>query len=182
MARRHDAIDAKLKDFIAAQKIFFVATAGSEGRVNLSPKGLDGTFAVLGPRRVAFLNLTGSGNETAAHLRLNDRITLMFCAFSGQPNILRLYGTAKAIHTRAPGWEELAKVFSDLPGKRQIIDVAVEEIISSCGFGVPLMEFAGQRDTLVKWAEKKGDEGIRAYWREKNALSMDGLPTGLPQD
>jgi hypothetical protein len=136
---------------------------------------------VLGPRRVAFLNLTGSGNETAAHLRLNDRITLMFCAFSGPPNILRLYGRGKAIGVGAPGWDEMAGLFADLPGKRQAIEVAVEEIITSCGFGVPLMDFAGQRDTLVKWAEKKGEDGIRAYWREKNALSFDGLPTGVSE-
>jgi hypothetical protein len=179
MAKRHDEIDAKLKDFIEAQKIFFVATAGPEGRVNLSPKGLDGTLAVLGPRRVAFLNLTGSGNETAAHLRLNDRITLMFCAFSGAPNILRLYGKGKALAAGRPGFGELAGHFAELPGARQIVDVAVEEIITSCGFGVPLMEFAGQRDTLVKWAEKKGEDGISAYWREKNAMSFDGIPTGV---
>jgi len=182
MAKKHDEIDSRLKDFINAQKIFFVATAGPEGRVNLSPKGLDGTFAVLGPRRVAFLNLTGSGNETAAHLRLNTRISLMFCAFSGAPIILRLYGTAKAIPARQPGWEQWAKIFPDLPGKRQIIDVAVEEIITSCGFGVPLMDFVDQRDILLDWAEKMGEDGIHSYWREKNALSFDGLPTGVIQD
>ncbi|MDI9847957.1 pyridoxamine 5'-phosphate oxidase family protein [Rhodoblastus sp. 17X3] len=182
MAKRHDEIDANLKDFIDAQKIFFVATAGPGGRVNLSPKGLDGTFAVIGPRRVAFLNLTGSGNETAAHLRLNDRITLMFCAFTGAPNLLRLYGKGRTVGAGRPGFDELAGHFADLPGARQIVDVAVEDIITSCGFGVPLMEFAGQRDTLVKWAEKKGEDGISAYWREKNALSFDGLPTGLLDD
>ncbi|WP_374544494.1 pyridoxamine 5'-phosphate oxidase family protein [Rhodoblastus sp.] len=179
MAKRHEGIDDRLRAFIEAQKIFFVATAGPEGRVNLSPKGLDGSFAVLGPKSVAFLNLTGSGNETAAHLRLSDRITLMFCAFDGPPNILRLYGTGRAIGVDAPNWEALAAHFGDLPGKRQIVAVEVEEIITSCGFGVPLMDFAGQRDTLVKWAEKKGEDGIRAYWREKNALSFDGLPTGI---
>ena len=182
MAKWHDEIGETLRDFIAAQKVFFVATAGPEGRVNLSPKGLDGTFAVLGPRRVAFLNLTGSGNETAAHLRLNDRITLMFCAFSGPPNIVRLYGTGRAIGAGGPGWDELCGRFADLPGKRQIIDVAVEDVVTSCGFGVPLMDFAGQRETLVKWAENKGDEGVRAYWRDKNALSFDGLPTGVLGD
>ena len=182
MAKRHDEIDEKLRGFITEQKIFFVATAGPEGRVNLSPKGLDGTLAVLGPRRVAFLNLTGSGNETAAHLRLNDRITLMFCAFSGPPSILRLYGRGRAVGLGRPGWDDLAAHFADLPGKRQVVDVMVDEIVTSCGFGVPLMEFAGQRDTLVKWAETKGDEGIHAYWREKNRVSIDGLPTGLFND
>jgi hypothetical protein len=179
MAKKHDEIDEKLRDFIAEQKMFFVATAGPEGRVNLSPKGLDRTFAVLGARRVAFLNLTGSGNETAAHLRLSERITLMFCAFSGPPNILRLYGRGCAIGPGRPGWDELAAHFDDLPGKRQIVEVAVDEIITSCGFGVPLMDFAGQRDTLLRWAENKGEEGIRAYWREKNVLSFDSLPTGV---
>jgi len=182
MAKWHEEIGEKLRDFILAQRMFFVATAGPEGRVNLSPKGLDGTFAVLGPRRVAFLNLTGSGNETAAHLRLNNRITLMFCAFSGQPNIVRLYGTGKAIGVGGHGWDDLSRLFGDLPGKRQIIDVAVDEVVTSCGFGVPLMDFAGQRETLVKWAENKGDEGVRAYWRDKNALSFDGLPTGVLGD
>ncbi|MGO8740627.1 pyridoxamine 5'-phosphate oxidase family protein [Rhodoblastus sp.] len=179
MAKRHDEIDERLQAFIAAQPIFFVATAGPQGRVNLSPKGLDGIFAVLGPRRVAFLNLTGSGNETAAHLRLDHRITLMFCAFSGPPQILRLYGKGRAIGVGRPGFDELARHFSQPPGRRQIVDIAVEEIITSCGYGVPLMDFAGQRDVLVKWAEKKGGEGIRAYWRDKNALSFDGLPTGV---
>jgi predicted DNA-binding protein (MmcQ/YjbR family) len=179
MAKRHDEIGAKLKDFIVAQKIFFVATAGPEGRVNLSPKGLDGTLAVLGPRRVAFLNLTGSGNETAAHLRLNDRITLMFCAFSGAPMILRLYGRGRAIHPRDEGWCDLLAHFSDLPGKRQVVVVEIDEIMTSCGFGAPLMEFVGHRPTLPEWAERKGEDGIRAYWEEKNALSFDGLPTGV---
>src|SRR6516165_3847522 len=160
MAKRHDEIDAKLKDFIDAQKIFFVATAGPGGRVNLSPKGLDGTFAVLGPRRVAFLNLTGSGNETAAHLRLSDRITLMFCAFSGAPVILRLYGRGRAIHMLDDEWGDSSRHFADLPGKRQIVDVAVEEIITSCGQGVPLMDFVGARDGLIKWAELKGEAGL----------------------
>jgi len=106
----------------------------------------------------------------------------MFCAFSGAATILRLYGRGRAIGAGRPGWEEFTGVFADLPGKRQVIDVAVDEIVTSCGFGVPLMDFAGQRDTLVKWAEKKGDDGVRAYWREKNALSFDGLPTGVLDD
>ena len=182
MAKRREEIDERLRAFIAGQPIFFVATAGPQGRVNLSPKGLDGTLAVLGPRRVAFLNLTGSGNETAAHLRLDDRITLMFCAFSGPPNILRLYGRGRSIGVGREGFDELAIHFPDLPGQRQIVDIAVEEIVTSCGYGVPLMDFAGQRDTLVKWAEKKGDEGIRAYWRDKNARSFDGLPTGVIEE
>ncbi len=182
MSKKHAEIDEKLRDFIGAQKIFFVATAGPQGRVNLSPKGLDGTFAVLGPKKVAFLNLTGSGNETAAHLRLSDRITLMFCAFSGAPMILRLYGRGRAIHPGEPEWSALLPHFGDLPGKRQIVVAEVDEVMTSCGFGVPLMDFAGCRTTLNDWAEAKGEEGIRDYWRRKNALSFDGLPTGLPTD
>jgi hypothetical protein len=182
MAKWRDEIDDKLCAFIGEQKVFFVASAGPEGRVNLSPKGLDGSFAVLDPHRVAFLNLTGSGNETAAHLRLSDRITLMFCAFSGPPMILRLYGRGQAFHVGEAGFDERAVHFAEIAGKRQIVEVAVEEIVTSCGFGVPLMEFSSQRDTLVRWAEKKGDEGIRAYWREKNMLSFDRLPTGVPED
>jgi hypothetical protein len=182
MAKWRDEIDDKLRAFIGEQKVFFVATAGPDGRVNLSPKGLDGSFAVLDPHRVAFLNLTGSGNETAAHLRLSDRITLMFCAFSGPPVILRLYGRGRAFHVGEAGFDERAAHFADLPGKRQIVEVAVEEIVTSCGYGVPLMDFSGQRETLVRWAEKKGEDGIRAYWREKNRLSFDRLPTGVPED
>ena len=179
MAKHHDDIAGPLAVFIVSQPMYFVATAGPEGRVNLSPKGLDGTLAILSPKQVAFLNLTGSGNETAAHLRLTDRITLMFCAFAGPPMILRLYGRGRAIHPGEAGWDDLLPKFADLPGKRQIVVVDVEEIISSCGFAVPLMSFDAQREVLVNWAEKKGDEGIRAYWQEKNAVSFDGLPTGI---
>jgi hypothetical protein len=182
MAKRHHEIAAQLAAFINAQQMFFVATAGREGRVNLSPKGLDGTLAGLGPNRVAFLNLTGSGNETAAHLLVDDRITLMFCAFAGPPMILRLYGRGRAIHPVDAGWNELLARFANLPGKRQIVVVEVEEIITSCGFGVPLMEFSGQRETLLDWAAAKGEDGVRSYWREKNAVSLDGLPTGVPNE
>lgn len=179
MAKHHDSITADLADFIAAQPMFFVATAPDEGRINLSPKGLDGTFLVLGSHRVAFLNLTGSGNETAAHLRQNDRITLMFCSFGPKPLILRLYGNGRALHRRDAGWAELAPRFAPLPGKRQIVVVEVTSVITSCGFAVPLMEMAGQRPMLSEWAERKGSDGIEAYWREKNATSFDGLPTGV---
>jgi hypothetical protein len=182
LARGHEQLDEKLQAFIGQQKMFFVATAGPQGRVNLSPKGLDGSFALLSPRRVAFLNLTGSGNETAAHLRLDPRITLMFCAFEGAPLILRLYGKGRAIHRRDADWNELIGAFSDLPGKRQIVLIEVEEVMTACGFAVPLMNFVGQREKLVEWAEKKGEAGIRDYWRRQNLLSFDGTPTGLFED
>lgn len=182
MATGHDHLDEKLQAFIGKQKMFFVATAGSQGRVNLSPKGLDGSFAVLSPNRVAFLNLTGSGNETAAHLRLYPRITLMFCAFEGAPMILRLYGKGRAIHRRNAEWEALIGVFTDLPGKRQIVLIEIEEVMTACGFAVPRMDFVSQREKLVDWAEKKGDAGLEDYWRRQNLLSFDGTPTGLFED
>jgi hypothetical protein len=179
MAKHHDGISDDLATFIAAQPMFFVATAPDQGRINLSPKGLEGTFAVLGARRVAFLNLTGSGNETAAHLRENDRITLMFCSFGPKPMILRLYGTGQVIHPRDEGWADLNPRFAPLPGQRQIILVDVTSVITSCGFAVPRMELTEQRNILVDWAAKKGEDGIRAYWQEKNVTSFDGLPTGI---
>ncbi|MEW5726884.1 MAG: pyridoxamine 5'-phosphate oxidase family protein [Pseudomonadota bacterium] len=182
MARFSDAISDDHAAFMAAQPVFFVATATAEGRINLSPKGLDGTFRVLGPNRVAFLNLTGSGNETAAHLRIDDRITLMFCAFSGAPKILRLYGRGRAVHAGDAGWADLVGLFADLPGKRQVMVVEVDSVNSSCGFGVPLMEPRGQRTMLPDWAGGKGPAGIRRYWRDRNATSFDGLPTGIPVD
>ncbi len=182
MARHHDRITAELAAFIARQPLFFVATAAAAGRINLSPKGVDGTLAVLGPDRVAFLNLTGSGNETAAHLKADGRITLMFCSFEASPLILRLYGRGRAVHRRDPDWADLDRHFPALPGKRQIVEVAVDSVITSCGFGVPRMGLDGQRPTLPDWAAAKGDDGIRAYWRDKNAVSFDGLPTGLLDD
>lgn len=179
MARFSTEISPEQAEFIAAQPMFFVATAPVDGRINLSPKGLGGCFAVLGPNRVAFLNLTGSGNETAAHLRQNGRITIMFCAFQGAPRILRLYGTGRAVHPRDGEWAELTAHFAPFPSARQVVVVEVDSVNASCGFGVPLMEMQGQRDLLPAWAEKKGPEGIAAYQREKNAVSFDGLDTGL---
>ncbi len=182
MAKFYPSITDDHAAFIAAQPMFFVATAPDEGRINMSPKGLDGCFAILGPNRVAFLNLTGSGNETAAHLRQNGRITLMFCAFAGAPKILRLYGQGRVVHPRDAEWGELIPLFAALPGPRQVVVVDVESVNSSCGFAVPLMDFAGQRTMLTEWAERKGPEGLDKYRRERNAVSFDGLPTGLADD
>jgi hypothetical protein len=178
MADPHPAISDKLRDFIDRQPMFFVATA-ADGLVNLSPKGLAGCFKVLTGKRVAFLNLTGSGNETAAHLRLNPRITLMFCAFSGKPLILRLYGQGRAIHPRDPEWDDLVPLFPDYPGMRQIVLVEVDQVVTSCGFGVPEMTLVGDRDQLNDWALRKGEDGIRDYWEKKNQVSLDGTPTGI---
>ncbi len=178
MAKQYAHIPERWARFIAEQKIFFVATATHDSRVNVSPKGLD-SLRLLDPHRVAWLNLTGSGNESAAHVRSDPRMTLMFCAFSGDPVILRLYGTARAVHHADPEWPALAALFPPWPGARQIFDVAIDLVQTSCGFGVPYFDFAGDRPDLPAWTEKKGAEGVRQYWRERNALSIDGLETGI---
>ena len=175
MAKVLECITPELRAFIEAQPLFFVATAplAGEGHVNLSPKGLD-CFRVLSPSRVAYLDLTGSGNETAAHLHENGRITFMFCAFAGPPRILRLYGAGEVILPGGAGWEEASSGFPAYPGIRQIIRAEVSRVQTSCGFAVPLMEYSGQRETLVRWAEAKGD-ALPAYREEKNSRSIDGL-------
>lgn len=182
MAKFFDAINDDHAAFIRAQPMFFVATAPDEGRINLSPKGLDGCFAILGPNRVAFLNITGSGNETAAHLLQDNRITVMFCAFAGAPKILRLYGTGRAVHPRDGEWAGLLEYFTPQSSARQVVVVEVGSVNVSCGFGVPLMEYQGQRSLLPEWAERKGPAGLEQYRRERNAVSFDGLPTGLFPD
>ncbi|HEV2855291.1 MAG TPA: pyridoxamine 5'-phosphate oxidase family protein [Thermoanaerobaculia bacterium] len=177
MGKILDAISPELASFIEEQPLFFVGTAplASSGHVNLSPKGLD-TFRILSPARVAYLDLTGSGNETAAHLQENGRITFMFCSFGKNPRILRLYGRGRVVLPDAADWPEWAERFPSLPGARQIVVGEVEMVQTSCGFGVPLMDLVEPRETLTRWAEAKGPEGLRAYWREKNARSLDGLP------
>jgi len=177
MGRTIDSISGPVREWIERQPLFFVATApsGADGHVNLSPKGLD-TFRVLDERTVAYLDLTGSGAETIAHLRQNGRITLMFCAFEGQPRIVRIYGTGEILRAGDPGHDELVGLFPDIPGARSIIKVSAERLSTSCGFAVPLMTKVGDRAVLVDWAEKKGPDGIEAYWAEKNAASIDGLP------
>jgi hypothetical protein len=179
MAKHHDEITPKLAEFLLAQPVFFVATAEAKGKINLSPKGLDGCLAVLDSKRVAWLNMTGSGNETATHLARDGRMTLMVCAFTGPPMILRLYGRAQAIHRRDPRWAELDGLFAPMVGKRQIVVLEVEDVITSCGFSVPLMEYQAQRPTLPDWAAAKGEDGIRQYWRDKNQTSFDGHPTHI---
>ncbi|MEZ5322042.1 MAG: pyridoxamine 5'-phosphate oxidase family protein [Microthrixaceae bacterium] len=180
MARDYPAIDDHHREFIAAQHLFFVATApsGPDGHVNVSPKGYD-TFRVLGPNRVAYLDLTGSGVETIAHLHQNGRITIMFCAFEGRPKVLRLYGTGRTVYVGAPEFDALVGADAPMPGLRAVIVVDVDLVRTSCGYAVPLMEFRAERETLVEWAERKGDDGIAAYWRDKNARSVDGL-VGIP--
>lgn len=179
MANQFPEIIDRLKTFIEAQHVFFVATAARDGRVNVSPKGLD-SLRVLGPNRVVWLNGTGSGNETAAHLLDTNRMTIMFCSFDTKPLILRLYGTVRTIHAGDPDWDDLLDLFPPMQGSRNIFDVDVDLVQTSCGFGVPLMDFTADRETMAQWSAKKGDDGLIAYQQEKNRVSIDGFPTGLP--
>jgi hypothetical protein len=180
MGKVHDAIGDDLRGFIEAQSVFFVATSplAADGHINVSPKGLD-SFAVLSPRRVAYLDLTGSGNEAAAHLRENGRVTVMFCAFAGPPRILRLYGRGRSVLPENAEWPALRERFGALPGARQVVVIDVERVQTSCGFGVPLMEHVGPRDTLVRWASSKGPDALAEYRRRNNVTSIDGLPAPI---
>lgn len=178
MGQRYSELSEKHVEFIAQQKLFFVGTATPDSRVNISPKGMD-SFRVINSKRVVWLNVTGSGNETAAHIQHNPRMTIMFCAFEGAPLILRLYGTAKVIHKTSPEWQELQTLFPPLPGARQIFDLGVNLVQSSCGMAVPYFTYEGDRELLSDWAEKKGDAGIKEYWAQKNQFSLDGLPTHI---
>lgn len=176
MGRTHDALTPELVEWLGAQRLFFVATApAAGGHVNLSPKGHD-TFRVLGPTRVGYLDLTGSGVETIAHLRDDGRMTMMWCAFEGPPRILRLYGRGEFHLLGSPGFEALAPQFPSRVGMRSIITMDVERISSSCGFSIPFLAYTGERDTLDRWAERQGDDGLEQYWAERNASSIDGLP------
>ena len=178
MAQRYSEISDKLKQFIEDQKIFFVGTATADSRVNISPKGMD-SLRVLGRNRVAWLNVTGSGNETAAHIQENPRMTVMFAAFAGTPMILRLYGTARVVHQNDPDWNELFSLFDPIPGARQVFDLAVDLVQTSCGMAVPFFDYVGERDQLKDWAIKKGVQGLKEYWQEKNQVSLDGRPTNI---
>jgi hypothetical protein len=176
MGKVFDGIDEKLAAWIEAQHLFFVATAPREGgHVNLSPKGLD-SFAVLGPRSVAYLDLVGSGAETIAHLRENRRITFMFCAFEGLPRIVRLYGRGEVIEPGDAEFAALAARFPKYPSTRSVIRAELDRIADSCGYGVPLYQYQGTRSQMADWAERKGPEGLRAYQLERNHRSLDGLP------
>jgi hypothetical protein len=179
MAAVQPFITPKLQAFIQAQPMFFVGSAplSPEGHINVSPKGLS-TFRILSHTRVAYLDLTGSGNETAAHLLENGRITFMFCAFHDPPKILRLFGTGHTLREGDNEWRELISLFPQLPGVRQIIVATITRVQTSCGFGVPQMQLIAHRDLLPKWAEKKGD-ALAEYRHRKNSTSIDGLPTGI---
>ena len=178
MAKKLEKITSELKDFIQRQKIFFVGTAPDNGRVNISPKGID-TFRVLGENKIVWLNLTGSGNETAAHLINNNRMTILFCAFEGKPRILRLYGKAKIFHIQDEEYDKYLSLFPTIAGSRQIIEMDVDLIQTSCGFAVPFMDFKEERTLLNTWAEKQGTDNIKKYWRENNTKSIDGFETNI---
>lgn len=179
MGRIYPEIDARLASFVEAQPVFFVATAplGADGHVNCSPKGNQGTFAVLDDHRVAYLDLTGSGTETIAHLRENGRIVLMFCAFVGPPRTVRFHGTGEAVPLDDQRFDEHLERFTPNAGARAAIVVSVERISDSCGYGVPIMEFQRHRDNLDHWVETKGGaDGLVSYRAKNNAESIDGLP------
>ncbi len=189
MGKIYAELDERLRKFIARQPVFFVATApcltaaGDGGHVNVSPKGYRDTFAVLGRRTVAYVDLTGSGAETIAHLRQNGRITIMFCSFAKRPKILRIYGRGRAVLPGDPDWPGLATRFplngtagANRRDRRAIIVVEADRIADSCGYAVPLMELTGERDLLARLAEGQSPEELAAYRAEKNAVSIDGLP------
>lgn len=176
-------LNGTLRNFITRQQLFFVATAAADGRVNMSPKGMD-SLRIIDDHRIIWLNLTGSGNETAAHLRDVNRMTLMFCAFEGDALILRIYGTAKTLHPRDDDWDETVAQFPTMAGSRQIFDMTIDMVQTSCGTGVPIMPFARDRghSELLPYYANMGDDGVRDYWCRKNIESIDGTPTGIIDD
>lgn len=178
MATQFDGLTDAHRRFVEAQHIFFVATAAEDGRVNLSPKGMD-SLRVTGPNSLTWRNLSGSGNETAGHLMRVNRITLMWCGFEKTPMILRVYGSARTLHPRDPGFDRMNAAFAPSPGARQIYDVDISMVQSSCGYAVPQFDFVQERDVLKDWAEKKGEDGIQTYWETQNQTTIDGLPTGI---
>ena len=182
MATFFQTITPAIQEFIRAQHLFFVASAplSASGHVNVSPKGLD-SFRILSETRVAYMDLTGSGNETSAHIAENGRMTIMFCSFEGAPSIVRLFGTGRTVLPTDTEWDGLMAQFTPRPGIRQINVVDVHMAQTSCGYAVPLMTYAGERDTLDRWAEAKGAEGLADYQRQKNSLSIDQLETPLGQ-
>ena len=178
MGTQFPSLDNRLQSFIEAQHMFFVGTAGPDGKVNISPKGMD-SLRVLGPNRIIWRNVTGSGDETAGHLKLVNRMTLMWCSFTVKPMILRCYGSAQTIHPRDAEWGDLNSQFPTNDGARQVYDMQIDMVQSSCGYAVPFMEHKGERDTLLKWTADKGPEGVKTYWEERNATTLDGAPTGI---
>lgn len=178
MAKQFAALSDAHGDFIRAQHIFFCGSAAATGRVNVSPKGMD-SLRVMAPDRIVWRNLTGSGNETAGHLRLDPRMTLMWCSFTAQPLILRVYGTAREIRPGDAAWTALDGAFPPDRGARQIFDLAIDLVQTSCGYAVPLMENPAERDVLARWSAGKSDAEMHRYWDERNARTIDGFPAGF---
>lgn len=178
MSQKFKALSAKHINFIKNQKIFFVGTAAADGTVNISPKGYD-SIKVLSPDRIIWLNVTGSGNETSAHVQLNPRMTIMFTSFDSSPVTLRIYGKARVIHKLDDEWGVLSGYFDQIVGTRQIFDLSIELVQTSCGMSIPYFQYKGERDAQLKWATKKGDAGIREFWKEENQQSIDGFPTNI---
>jgi hypothetical protein len=178
MGKKFKVLKEKHIEFIKQQHIFYVGSAGAEGTVNVSPKGMD-TLRVINERKVVWLNLTGSGNETSAHVQENGRMTIMFCSFAKQPLILRLYGKSKVIHPRDSKWKKLSSLFDEHVGARQFFHLNIELVQASCGSAVPFFEYRGERESLIKWANRRRRHGIKKYWKEQNKLSLDGKPTNI---
>lgn len=181
MAKQFDHITADHRGFIEAQHMFFCGTAADEGRVNISPKGKD-SLRVLGPNRIVWRNLTGSGNETSAHLARINRMTLMWCGFEVRPMIMRAYGSARTLHPRDADFDALNARFPHDNGARQIYDMTVDLLQTSCGYAVPFFDHQGPREVLKAWAENKGPDGVTAYWQDRNQQTIDGLPTYIVAD
>lgn len=178
MAQQFPSLNPSLEKFIAAQHIFFVGTAVPDGRVNISPKGGD-ALRVMGPNRILWRNITGSGNETAGHVAQLNRMTLMWCSFGRKPMILRAFGSARVAHPRDADWPDLNGHFPEHLGARQVFDMDIDLVQTSCGYAVPFMEFQADRATLDDWSDNKGPDGIAAYWADRNTTTLDGAPTGI---
>lgn len=178
MGMQYPEITEQHIEFIGQQKIFFVGTAADTGSVNISPKGMD-SLKVINNKQVAWLNVTGSGNETSAHVQINPRMTIMFSAFEGRPLILRLYGKARVLHQADAQWGEYISLFPTTPGSRQIFILDIESTLASCGTAVPLYQYVEDRDALNQFSKKQGTEGLKKYWKLKNQQSLDGFPTNI---
>ncbi|GLQ31985.1 pyridoxamine 5'-phosphate oxidase family protein [Litoribrevibacter albus] len=178
MGTQYEVLSDKHIDFIKEQKIYFVGTAAETGSVNLSPKGGD-SLRVINSKKIAWLNLTGSGNESASHVLQNPRMTLMFCAFEGSPLILRTYGSASVLHRGNSEWEDYSKLFPQSDANRQIFVLDINLVQASCGMAVPYFDYQGDRDELTKWSERQGKDGIEQYWVKKNQKSIDGFDTEI---
>lgn len=179
MAKFFPALSSSHREFIAKQKLFFVATATADSSINISPKGMD-SFHIIDDKTIAWLNVTGSGNETAAHIQSNPRMTIMFCAFEGGPMILRLYGNAVMTQHDEKQWDSLYQNFEPLPGARQIFTLNLNRVQTSCGMSIPFFDYVSERDQLNKWADKQGQGKIQQYWLEKNQTSIDGIRISPP--